>query len=70
MQETLVQFLSQEDPLKEENGNSLQYFCLKIPMDREAWQVTVQKGHKELYMTEQLCTHTQQNLNLPRLENW
>ena len=28
-----------EDPLEEENGNPLQYSCLKIPMNRGAWQV-------------------------------
>ena len=25
----------------ERNGNPLQYSCLEIPMDREAWQATV-----------------------------
>ena len=25
----------------EGNGNPLQYFCLRIPMDRGAWQATV-----------------------------
>ena len=58
IQETQVWSLGQEDPLEEENGNSLQYFCLKIPMDKEAWQATIQKGHKELHMTKQLCTHS------------
>ena len=29
-----------------ENGNPLQYFCLENPMDRGAWQSTVQ-SHKE-----------------------
>ena len=36
-----VQSLGWEDPLEEENGNPLQYSCLKNPMDREAWQATV-----------------------------
>ena len=27
----------------EGNGNPLQYFCLKNPMDRGAWQATVQR---------------------------
>ena len=31
--------LGQEDPL--ETGNSIQYSCLRNPMDRGAWQVTV-----------------------------
>ena len=35
----------------ERNGNPLQYFCLKNPMDRGAWQATVQrlqKSHTQL----------------------
>ena len=38
-----------------ENGNQLQYSCLKKTIDREAWWPTVHKGHKGLGMTE----HTQ-----------
>ena len=30
------------------NGNLLQYSCLGKPMNRGAWQATVQGGHKEL----------------------
>ena len=40
MKETLemqVWSLGQEDPLEEENGNPLQYSCLKNPMERGAW---------------------------------
>ena len=40
-QETLGGSLDWEDPLEEENGNPLQYSCLKNPMDRGAWQATV-----------------------------
>ena len=40
----------------EGNGNPLQYFSLKNPIDRGAWWAT--KGHKELDMTERLSTHT------------
>ena len=29
-----------------ENGNPLQYSCLKNPMDRQAWQATVQSVAK------------------------
>ena len=29
-----------------ENGNPLQYSCLKNPMDRECWQATVQRDAK------------------------
>ena len=39
-QETWVGSLGQEDSL-EENGNTLQYSCLKNPMDRRAWWATV-----------------------------
>ena len=41
-QETQVQSLGQEDPLEEENGNPLQYACLKNPMDRGTWWPIVQ----------------------------
>ena len=40
-QETQVQSLVWKAPLEEENGNPLQYSCLKIPMDRGAWRATV-----------------------------
>ena len=40
MLETWVRFLDWKDPL-EGNGNPLQCSCLKNPMDRGAWQVTV-----------------------------
>ena len=38
----------------EENGNPLQYFCLRNPMDRGAWWAIVQGVEKELDMTEWL----------------
>ena len=47
IQETWVQSLDREDPLEKENGNPLQYSCLKNAMDRGAWRATVyelQKG--------------------------
>ena len=34
------------------NGNPLQYSCLENPMDREAWQATVQGVAKESDATE------------------
>ena len=37
-QETWVQSRGREESLEEENGNPLQYPCLKNPMDRGAWQ--------------------------------
>ena len=44
MQETQkmqVPSLGWEDPLEEENGNPLQYSCLKNSMNRGAWWATV-----------------------------
>ena len=41
LEETWVGHLGQEDPLEEGNSNSLQYSCLKNPMDRGAWWATV-----------------------------
>jgi len=40
-QETQVQSLGQEDPLEKEMA-TLQYSCLKNPMDRGTWWATVQ----------------------------
>ena len=39
-----------------ENGNPFQYSCLKNPMDRRAWQATVQRV-TESDTTEQLSKH-------------
>ena len=42
MQETLDQSLGWEDPLATQgNGTPLQYSCLRNPIDRGAWWVTV-----------------------------
>ena len=41
MQETWVQFLGQEDPLKKEMATHIQYSCLEDSMDREAQWATV-----------------------------
>ena len=41
MQETWVQSLGWEDPLKKGNGYPLQYSCLENSMDRGDWQATV-----------------------------
>ena len=41
-QETWVQSLGWEDPLEEEMAtHTVQYSCLKNPMDRGAWWATV-----------------------------
>ena len=44
--EMQVQSLGREDPLEEENDTLVQYSCLKHPMNRGAWQVTVQNVAK------------------------
>ena len=36
---------------EEGNGNPLQYFCLRTPTDRGAWQATVHRVAKELDTT-------------------
>jgi len=41
-----VQSLGREDPLEEENDTLVQYSCLKNPMNRGAWQATVQNVAK------------------------
>ena len=41
----------------EGNGNPLQYYCLKNPMDRGAWQTTVHGVAKESDRTERLHFH-------------
>ena len=41
MQETQVQSLGWEDPLREHMANPLQYSCLESPKDRGAWQAAV-----------------------------
>ena len=52
MQETWVQSLDREDPLKK-RGTPLQYSCLENAMDRGAWQATPW-GRKEWDTIEQL----------------
>ena len=42
MQETWIQFLGQEDPLEKEMATHSSIFAWRIPMDRGAWQSTVQ----------------------------
>ena len=41
MWETWVQSLGKEDPLEEDMANHSSILAWRIPMDREAWQVTV-----------------------------
>ena len=48
----------------EENGNPFQYYCLGNPMDRRAWQVTVD-GIAEMDRTEQLTLSLLQPIQTP-----
>ena len=41
VQETLVQFLGQEDPLEEGMATHSSILAWRIPMDRGAWQATI-----------------------------
>ena len=58
MQETLVSFLGQEDPLEEGMETHSNILSWRIPMDRRAWQATV-LGVEKSDTTERLSTHTQ-----------
>ena len=55
MQETReVQGQSLEKAPGGGSGTPLQYSCVENPMDRGAWWITVQRGSKEVDMTERL----------------
>ena len=45
------------------HGNTLQYSCLEIPMDRGAWRATVHEVAKSQTKLKQLSTHA-------RMHNW
>ena len=51
MKETWVQSLGWEDPLEEGMVTHSNILAWRVPMDREAWQTSLQ-GHKELDMTQ------------------
>ena len=54
-QETPVQSLAQEYPLKKGSGNTFQYSCLENSMNRGAWWATV---HVVPTSQTLLSTHT------------
>ena len=54
MQEMQFQSLGQEDPLKKDMGNPLQYSCLENSIDRGSWWATV---HGVTKCQIQLNTH-------------
>ena len=41
------------------HGNPLKYLCLKNPMDREAWDTTVNRVAQSQSQLKQLSTHAQ-----------
>ena len=45
-QETQILSLDWEDSLEKENVNTVQYSCIRNPMDRGVWQATVQRVTK------------------------
>ena len=57
MQETLVQTLSQEDPLEKEVATHSSILAWEIPMDRGAWQATI---HGVQRVGHDLATEQQQ----------
>ena len=57
MQEMQIRSLGQEDPLKEKNGNPLQYSCLENPMDIEAWWAKVHRVAKSGHNWAHICSH-------------
>ena len=48
----------------EGNGNPFQYFCLRNPIDRGAWRVTILGVTKELDMTWQLNNNNMKTKSL------
>jgi len=58
MLETQVRSLGQEDPLEKEVATHLQYSCLGNPMDRGAWQATIDGVAKTV--RQKLATTTKQ----------
>ena len=64
IQESWVWSLGREDPLEEGHDNPLQCSCLRSPMDRRAWWVTVQRVSKSQTWLSNLA-HTE-GLSPPR----
>ena len=66
VQETLVQFLGQEDPLEKEIATHSDILAWRIPMDSGAWQATVHGvarlrhdlATKPTYLPTHTHTHT------------
>ena len=58
MQETLVRFLGQEDPLEEIMATHSSILAWRIPMDRGASRATVHRIAKSWTRLKQLSMHT------------
>ena len=59
MQETQVQSLGWEDPLKEDIATHSSILAWRIPMEKGAWQATVRGVAKSLTrLINYACTHT------------
>ena len=56
-----------EDPLEKENGNPLQYSCLKNSMDKRSLAGYSSWGRKEMDMTDHTHTHIHTHLKVLRL---
>ena len=59
MQETRVPSLGWEDPLEKETATHSSISCLENPIDRGAWQATVQRVAKsQTQLSARARTHT------------
>ena len=58
MQEIQARSLRRDDPLEKEMATHSNIPARRIPMDREAWQATVQGVTEVLDMTERLSPRT------------
>ena len=58
MQETLVLFLGQEDPLEEGTAIYSSILAWRIPMNRGAWRAIVYRVTVRRYSSDLACSHT------------
>ena len=71
-QETWVRYLDWEDTLEEENGNPLQFFCLKIPADRRAGRLQSKGWQRVRYdwVTKHTSGSVAKDLWRPGFDPW
>ena len=65
MRETWVRSLGWEDPLEEGMATHSSFLAWRIPMDRGAWQATVQRVTKSQTRLKRLGTHARSPSNQP-----